>query len=148
MRPSRALKRKYYLLLRIIRILICFALTLSLFVPWVHESGFLGFGGEMVGLTTLGFTALVDPKVLCLPAYFIINLWFGQEYLALVICRLLTAGVSFASLLNSSARLPSYHVRWGYNLIIVTMGIAIIVELCHVLGFIREELGQRKRKKL
>ncbi|PZD71975.1 hypothetical protein C1752_04323 [Acaryochloris thomasi RCC1774] len=138
-------------LLKVIRLLICLTLTLSLFVPWSYNSGFYGFGGEMIGYVTLGFMVFIDPKILCLPVYFFINLWFGRDYLWLVNCRLLSAGVSFYLLMHHinhiwASGLFSYYVRWGYRLVLLTMGIAVAVELYQLSLFIKDELSQRKRK--
>jgi hypothetical protein len=134
--------------LRFIRVLICFTLTLSLFAPWSYDSGLFGFGGEMIGYVTLAITVFADPKLLCLPVYFIANLWLGRDYLPLVICRFLSAGVSFYSLLNNSwaSGLFAREVRWGYRLVLLTMGVAAAVELYHLSFFIKDELKQRKRK--
>ncbi|MGF1603251.1 MAG: hypothetical protein GFH24_608438n29 [Chloroflexi bacterium AL-N5] len=134
--------------LKPIRVLICFTLMLSLFVPWSYNSGFFGFGGEMIGLTTLGFMVFIDPKILCLPVYFVINLWFGRDSLSLVICRLLLAGASLYLLLSVTwaSGLFSYYVRWGFRLVVLIMGAAAIVELYHLSFFIKDEWSQRKRR--
>ncbi len=134
--------------LKLVRVLICFALTLSLFVPWSYNSGLFGFGGEMIGFLHLGFMVFSDPKIFCLPVYFIINLWLGRDYLQLVICRLLFAGFSFYALLSFiwSSGLFASHIRWGYRLGLLTIGVAIFVELYHLSFFMQDELSQRKRR--
>ena len=95
------------------------------------------FGSLSVnGLLYLFFVAIMslDRRTLflplCLPLYFIVNLWFGRDSRPLVMCRLFFAVVSLAIQLYVWHSADYAALEWGYWLALLTMGIGMIKDLC------------------
>ncbi len=135
--------------MRLIRMFISVVLVLSLFVPWeTVRGGFFMSTFQFNGfwfLMLMSLEALISfqkypPQalLLCLPLYFIVNLWFGRDSRSLAMCRFFLAGASIGIQLYGWYHQDSFTtIEWGYWLALLTIGVGMIKDL-YILAMMME----------